>query len=62
MNRTPAVPWCPPTLWIALVKIVFAGPGATVARLLISGYVAECPIRPRTETITMIIEKIASTP
>jgi hypothetical protein len=37
MNRTPAVPWCPPTLWIALVKIVFAGPGATVARLLISG-------------------------
>ena len=47
---------------MALVKICFAAPGATAPRLLISGWVTELPIRPSTDTITMIIGKMARTP
>ena len=47
---------------MALVKICFAGPGATLPRLSISGCVADWPTSPRTEMMTMIIGKMASTP
>ncbi len=47
---------------IALVKISFAGPGATLPRLSISGWVADSPIRPSTDTSTISAGKIASTP
>ena len=55
----PAAPWLLFKFWIALVKMLFAGPGATVPIFSISGSVAECPIRPRTETSAMIAGKIA---
>jgi hypothetical protein len=62
MKTTPAVPWLFCKFWIALVKIVFAGPGATLPRFSISGCVAEWPTSPRTETSAIIAGKIASTP
>ena len=46
---------------MALVKISWAGPGATVPRLSISGCVADSPTRPRIETRTISAGKIAST-
>ena len=46
---------------IALVKMSFAGPGATLPRLSISGWVADSPISPSTETSTISAGKIAST-
>ena len=49
-------------LVIAFLKIVWAGPGATAPRFSSSGWVTELPIRPSTETITISIGKIASTP
>jgi hypothetical protein len=47
---------------MALVKISFAGPGATAPRLSIRGCVADSPISPRIDTRTMSAGKIASTP
>jgi len=47
---------------IALVKISFAGPGATFPRLSISGWVAELPTSPSTDTSTISAGKMASTP
>jgi hypothetical protein len=48
-------------LVIASVKISWAGPGATLPRFSISGSVADSPIRPSSETITISAGKIAST-
>ena len=60
-KNTPAAPWLPWMFLIALVKMSFAGPGATLPRLSIRGWVAESPISPSTETITISAGKIAST-
>ena len=46
---------------MALVKISFAGPGATVPSSSSSGWVADSPTRPRIETSTISAGKIAST-
>ena len=44
------------------LKISWAGPGATSPRLSISGWVAESPIRPSTDTSTSSAGKIARMP
>ena len=62
MNASPAAPWWDWMFLIALVKIVLAAPGATAPRLLISDWVTEWPSKPSTDTITISIGKIASTP
>jgi len=62
MKITPAAPRLLLRFSIALVKIVLAGPGATLLRFSISGWVAEWPTRPRIETSAMMAGKIASTP
>ena len=62
MNAMPAAPWWDWMLWIALVRIVLAAPGATAPRLLISDYVTDLPTNPRTDTMTISIGKIARTP
>ncbi len=60
-KNAPAAPWLPWMSLIALVKMSFAGPGATLLRLSSRGSVAESPISPSTETITISAGKIAST-
>jgi hypothetical protein len=49
-KMTPAAPWLFCRFWSAVVRISFAGPGATWLRLSSSGCVAELPISPRIET------------
>ncbi len=62
MNTTPAAPWerCRPCT--APVKIWRPVPGASEPRWLMSGWVAECPIRPRIETSAIMAGKIAWMP
>ena len=62
MKSTPEVPRLRWMFSIALVKMLFAGPGATLPRFSISGCVAECPIKPRIETSAIKAGKIAKTP
>ncbi len=44
------------------VRICRTGPGATPVRLSISGWMADCPIRPSTEASSTRPGKIDSTP
>ena len=60
-KNTPAAPWLSSMFSIALVKMSWAGPGATLPRLSISGCVADSPMRPSTETSTISAGKIDST-
>ncbi len=62
MNRMPAAPRLRCRFWIALAKIWWTDPGASLLRLAISGWSAEVPISPRIETSAMIAGKMASTP
>ena len=62
MKKTPAAPWLPWRFSIALVKISLPGPGATLPRLSISGWVADSPISPRIETSTISAGKIDRMP
>jgi len=62
MKRIPAAPLLCCRFWIALVTISFAGPGATLPTLSISGWVADWPTRPRIETRTSSSGKIDRIP
>jgi hypothetical protein len=61
-NRMPAAPWLFCRFLIAFVKMSLAGPGATLPRLSISGWVAEWPTSPRIETSASSAGKIARIP
>jgi hypothetical protein len=47
---------------MALVTISLAGPGASLPTLSSNGWVAELPIRPRTDTRARIAGKMARIP
>ena len=63
MTATPAAPWlCLQVRDARCVRMSLAGPGATELRLSSSGWVADWPISPSTETSASSIGKIDSTP
>ncbi len=61
-NTIPDPAWLDWRFWIALLRMSSTGPGATLSRLSISGWVAECPTSPSTDTTASSAGKMARTP
>ena len=62
ISATVEPPWLDSRLVRTLVRMSFAGPGATLDRLSSSGWVADGPITPSTDTSASSIGNSESTP